>query len=167
MFKKIDPKMIEGNTFDMIGKQWMLITAGIGDDCNTMTASWGGLGVLWEKPVSFCFVRPQRYTYEYMEKYSYHTICFFDEKYREALNFCGTYSGRDYDKIAKTGLTKIDFEDRSTYFEEAKLVIVSRKIYYQDIDPNHFLDKSIDLNYKLKDYHRMYTGEIVSCMVKV
>lgn len=166
MFRKIDPREIGENVFDLIGKQWMLITAGTMENCNTMTASWGSFGVLWEKPMSFCFVRPHRYTYEFMEKNDFFTLSFFEEKYRDALNFCGAHSGRDHDKIGKTGLTKVDFEKKAVYFKEAKLILILRKIYFQDINPENFLDKTIDSNYKLKDYHRMYGGEIISCLVK-
>ena len=62
MFSRIDPKELDQNVFSMIGEQWMLVTAGTAERCNTMTASWGGLGVLWGKPVASVYSRPQRYT---------------------------------------------------------------------------------------------------------
>lgn len=62
MFGRIDPKELNQNVFSMIGEQWMLVTAGTAERCNTMTASWGGLGVLWGKPVATVYIRPQRYT---------------------------------------------------------------------------------------------------------
>ena len=80
--KKIDPKDISQNVFSLIGDQWMLITAGTAEKCNTMTASWGGLGVLWGGPAATCYIRPQRYTKEFVDREEYFTLSFFDESYR-------------------------------------------------------------------------------------
>lgn len=85
MLEKCDIKSVKGNVFSMIGDQWMLITAGTPERCNTMTASWGGLGVLWGANVATCYIRPQRYTYEFMEESEFFTLCFFGEAYRKAL----------------------------------------------------------------------------------
>ena len=104
-FKTVEIKDLQFNPFTLIDKEWMLITAGNEQKCNTMTASWGGLGELWKHYVSFIFVRPQRYTLEFIEKEDHYSLCFFDESYRKALSFCGSHSGRDYDKCKETGLT--------------------------------------------------------------
>jgi len=165
-FKSIKPTDIAENAFKLIGKDWMLITAGNGESFNTMTASWGGLGVIWNKNVCFCFVRPQRYTYEFLERESSFTLSFFDEKYRNALNICGSKSGRDCDKVAEAGLTPMVCSSGSVSFREARLVIECRKIYFQDIDPKNFLDDLIAGNYPKADYHRMYIGEITACWIK-
>lgn len=166
-FNKIEPGEIEGNPFKLIGADWMLITAGGSDSYNTMTASWGGMGVFWNRNVVWCVIRPQRYTYEFMEKADTFTLSFFDEEYRDALMVCGTKSGRNIDKAAETGLTPVDGNlDGTTAFKEARLVIECRKIYFQDLVPRNFVDPSIDENYPQKDYHRMYFGEIVNCWVK-
>ena len=98
-FKEIKPIEIPGNPIHLIGQEWMLITAGVSDHFNTMTASWGGLGELWFKPVCFCFVRPHRYTYEFMEQYEIFTLSFFSDAFKSQLNFCGSRSGRETDKV--------------------------------------------------------------------
>ncbi len=103
--REIDPKEITDNPFALIGNDWMLITAGSQRRFNTMTASWGGLGVLWGRQVAVCFVRPTRYTYGFMERSKRFTLSFFSRRCRSALNLCGTRSGRDVDKVAATGLT--------------------------------------------------------------
>lgn len=163
----IKPEEITDNTFKLIGSDWMLITVGSPESYNTMTASWGGFGVLWNKKVCFCVVRPVRYTYEFMERADNFTLSFFDEKYRNALNICGSKSGRNIDKAAETGLTPIAGKlSNTTSFAEARIVLECKKLYYQDIEPEHFLDKSIDENYPQKDYHRMYIGEIVNCLIE-
>jgi flavin reductase (DIM6/NTAB) family NADH-FMN oxidoreductase RutF len=149
----------------MIGNQWMLITAGNRDSFNMMTASWGGIGILWNKPVAFCFVRPQRYTFEFMEKYENFTLSFYDEGYRSALNLCGSHSGREIDKVKETGLTPA-FDDKAVYFDEAKLVLICRKLYSQDFEASSFFDKELLNNYKTGDYHRMYVSEIEKVLVK-
>jgi flavin reductase (DIM6/NTAB) family NADH-FMN oxidoreductase RutF len=165
-FNIIKPQELQENTFKLIGTDWMLITAGTAESFNTMTASWGGMGILWGKEICFCVVRPQRYTYEFMERNSQFTLSFFDKKYRKALNFCGKKSGRDVDKIASTGLTPISDKTGIVYFNEARIVLECRKIYFQDLNPENFIDPGIDKNYSSKDYHRMYVGEIARCLVK-
>lgn len=164
-YKEINPAEIQGNPIQLIGQEWMLITAGSPEHFNTMTASWGGLGELWFKPVCFCFVRPQRYTYEFMEKYEVFTISFFDELYKPQLNFCGSRSGRETDKVNECGFTPRKAENGSVFFNEARLVLECRKIYFQDLDPANFRDASILHNYPQKDFHRMYVGEITRALV--
>ncbi len=161
--KKINPDEINENIFKLIGKDWFLLTAGNIESYNTMTASWGGMGVLWNKKVVFCFVRPVRYTYDFMENTSGFTLCFFDEEYRDALNFCGKYSGRDVDKAKQTNLIPQKMENGKVYFEQAKLILECKKIYTSDLNPDSFLAKEIHSSYPQKDYHRMYIGEIENC----
>jgi flavin reductase (DIM6/NTAB) family NADH-FMN oxidoreductase RutF len=166
LFTVTDPEKITDNPFKLIGSDWMLITAGSRESFNTMTASWGGMGVIWNKKVCFCVVSPTRHTRLFTDSSSYFTLSFFEEQYREVLNYCGTHSGRDVNKIKETRLTPL-FGDDTIYFAEARLVFQCKKMYYQDIDPGNFLDPTIDKrNYPLKDYHRLYVGEIVSCLVK-
>jgi flavin reductase (DIM6/NTAB) family NADH-FMN oxidoreductase RutF len=144
----------------------MLITAGEPDAFNTMTASWGGLGVLWERKVAFCFVRPTRYTYEFLERSPNFTLSFFAETHRKALSYCGSHSGREKrDKVREAGLTAAK-DGAFLFFEEARMVLACRKLYFQDISPDRFLDDRINDMYPQKDYHRMYAGEIVKCLVK-
>jgi flavin reductase (DIM6/NTAB) family NADH-FMN oxidoreductase RutF len=162
-FTPTSPESLDENTFTLIGKEWMLITAGTIDHWNTMTASWGGLGVLWGKNVSFCFVRNTRYTFEFMNESPTFSLTFFDEKHRSALDYCGSNSGRDVDKAKETGLTPVEI-DGSVAFTEARLVLVCRKLYEQDMDPASFVDPSIADHYVQKDYHRIYVGEIVNCL---
>jgi flavin reductase (DIM6/NTAB) family NADH-FMN oxidoreductase RutF len=162
---EISPEAITDNAFKLIGKDWMLVAAGTEASFNTMTASWGGFGVLWDKKICFCVIRPTRYTYTFMEKSQDFTLSFLEERYRDVLTYCGTKSGKDVDKVAKTGLTPV-FDDGAVYFSEARLVMVCRKIYTQDIVPDNFLDPGIDKFYPKKDYHRMYMGEIRRCLRK-
>jgi len=164
-FKEVKPESLTDNPFRLIGSDWMLITAGTPERFNTMTASWGGLGVLWERKVCYIFIRPTRYTYEFIEKAGAFTLSFYGERYRKALQFCGTHSGRNTDKMQGTGLTPVS--DRGfVYFNEARLVLVCRKLYFQDIGPERFLDPSLEDLYPQKDYHRMYVGEIERCLIK-
>ncbi|OQX83491.1 hypothetical protein B6D60_10405 [candidate division KSB1 bacterium 4484_87] len=130
---------------------------------NTMTVAWGSFGVMWNKPFAHVVVRPTRFTFEFMEKFDTFTLTGFPEKFRDALTLLGTKSGRDGDKISEAGLTPIAATKvAAPAFAEADLVVECRKIYWQDFDPGHFQDKSIDENYPLKDYHRIYFGEIIS-----
>lgn len=161
MFKEIKPIEIPGNPIHLIGQEWMLITAGVSDHFNTMTASWGGLGELWFKPVCFCFVRPHRYTYEFMEQYEIFTLSFFSDAFKSQLNFCGSRSGRETDKVKECGFTVRETQSGGIFFDEARLVLECRKIYFQDLLPDRMLDKTVLKNYPQQDYHRMYVGEIL------
>ncbi|MEO0108962.1 MAG: flavin reductase [candidate division WOR-3 bacterium] len=157
---------ISDNVFKLIDEDWMLITAGTIREWNTMTAGWGGLGVLWSRPVAFVFVRPTRYTYHFMEKARRFTLSFFDERYRKALLFCGSKSGRDVDKAKATGLTPVSSSPGTVHFAQARMVMICRKLYYQDLNPEAFLSPAIMRNYPQRDFHRMYVGEITRCLVR-
>lgn len=154
------------NPFTTIGKEWMLITAG-DEKHNTMTASWGGLGVLWGKNVATVYIRESRYTIEFVEDSDYFSLCVFDEMYRDALNFCGTKSGRDFDKDKEANLTAL-YDQKAPYYAEAKLVFICKKLYHQNMTEDSFIDKSIlDDVYPDRDLHRVFVGEIVEVLEKV
>lgn len=163
MFQKITVRDLQKSPVQMIAEDWALLTAGTKTDFNTMTVSWGGVGALWGRDVAFVFVRPQRYTYQFMEKYDSFTLSFFDGAYKPELGLCGSKSGRELDKCAETGLVPVEAEHGVT-FAQAKTVLVCRKIAFQDIEPNGFLDPAIAKNYTAGDYHRMYVGEITSVL---
>ena len=163
-FKQIAIEALSFNPFTKIGSEWMLITAGDSQKHNTMTASWGGLGVLWGKNVATVYIRPQRYTFEFVENSGFHSICFFDGKYREALDICGSMSGRDIDKPSKAGLSA-NFSESAPYYEEASLVFICRKLYCQDIEEKQFVDNSLPEDiYPDRDFHRMYVSEIMKVL---
>ena len=163
------PAEFPGTPFQRIGSDWMLITAGdVAKDkgnWNTMTASWGGLGVLWAKYVAFLFIRPSRHTFEFANNSSLITLSFFGESYRDTLNLCGMKSGRDTDKAAATGLTPVVFNDEpfsgAIGFREASDILICRNLYTHDIDPGKFVDASIEHHYKGKDYHRVFYAELL------
>lgn len=167
MFKKIDITELIFNPFTKIGKEWTLITAGNMEHFNTMTASWGQLGILWNKNVFTCYIRPNRYTYEFIEDGEYFTASFLGEDFRKALSFCGSHSGRDCDKMAETGLVPTEIGGCVT-FEQADMIIVCRKLYSYDLQESGFLtDDGIPEQFFSKDpYHRAYISEITAVYVK-
>lgn len=167
LFKEISIRDLQDNVVKLIGDDWMLITAGTIDSCNMMTASWGGIGNLWNVPVAFIFIRPQRYTYQFTESEKYFTLTFFEEKDREILNFCGSTSGKYVNKIEKTGLIPLETENKNVYFKQARLVIECEKIYSDFIDPQGFTSNEIPENtYPKHDFHKMYIGKILKVLVR-
>ena len=166
-FKEIKAEEIKENTFEMIGKKWMLITAEKNNgEVNTMTASWGGIGVLWRKNVAFIFIRPQRFTKEFVDESNRFSLTFFDESYRKELGYLGTASGRDENKIEKAKLI-VEHENKVPIFKEAETVIICRKLYVQPLEEEFFIDKkSNEECYPDKDYHVMYVGEIEKILIK-
>lgn len=163
-FKEIAADELMLNPFEKIGKEWFLVTAGDSEEYNTMTASWGFMGIMWGKNSFITVVRPVRHTYEFMEKSELFTISYLPNEKRDVLNFCGSHSGRDCDKAKEAGITPV-FSDGTVFFEEAELVFVCRKVYSQDMDINLLAD---DLkHFCSKDpMHKQYIGEIVKVYAK-
>ena len=169
--KEINAYDLKINPMHAIAKEWMLITAG--DDksgYNTMTASWGHMGSIWGSgggmPTAICYVRPQRYTRQFIDREPMYTLSFLPvDQYRKALSYLGSRSGRDEDKVTNAGLHPV-FGDGYTYFEEANLVLVCRKVYQTPILESGFVDtKVLNDAYPDRDFHDMYIGEIVKVLV--
>ena len=166
IFKKISAHELTDRPIGMIAKDWMLVTAIKPDGTsNCMTASWGGLGELWGKPVAFLFIRPQRYTHEFTEAGDVMTLTWFDEQMRDKLAFCGAKSGRDVDKIAECGLTAVTDGDRAIYYSEATRVMKLKKLYADTLSPDRCFDPEIfPFHYPQKDYHTVYICEILEIL---
>lgn len=166
-FKELNIDDFNCNPFSKIGKDWMLISSGTAEKFNTMTASWGGFGVMWGKNVAFTFIRPQRYTKEFVDNNERFSLCFFDDSYKKSLSYLGSVSGRDENKVEKCGLTSC-FVDGVPCFEEADLVIVCRKLYVQEMVDSCFVDGSLDGKwYENEDYHFMYVSEVERIVVGI
>ena len=164
--KEISVEELKVNPSTLIGKEWALLTAGNKDGkTNAMTASWGFAGVMWGKNCLITAIRPQRYTKEFVDKSDYYTLSFLPDGHREAQSYLGSHSGRDENKLAKTDLTGTATDDYA-YIEQAKLVLVCKKLYRQPMTPDSFIDKSlIEKCYAAGDFHEMYVGEIVKVLV--
>ncbi|MBN2178288.1 MAG: flavin reductase [Deltaproteobacteria bacterium] len=160
--KELKTKQLKIKAVDFWLKKWPVLTSGTIEHFNSMTIGWGSIGGIWWKPFVQVVVRPSRYTFEFMEKYSTFTVCSFPESYRDALQVLGNKSGRDGDKITETGLTVVASKVvEAPSYKEADLVLECRKMYWQDMEPAHFIDPTIEDSYPEKDYHRIYYGEIL------
>lgn len=165
MFKEINIKELKNNPVSLFSDSWALLTSGDKEKYNTMTVSWGMMGELWNKDVCTVFVRPQRYTYEFMENNDGFTLSFFSPEYKTALSYCGSKSGRDVDKAKETGITPMEVKD-AVAFEEAEIIISCKTLYKQDMTENSFMDKTIIDKCYNGDYHRIYVGEVTKVLVK-
>lgn len=163
--KEIKPEEFRESVFQVIGKEWLLVTGEADGRSNAMTASWGGMGILWGKPVAFLFIRPTRYTKEFIDKADGLTLSVFPEERRKMMNYFGTVSGRDEDKIKKSGLT-VKHDRGRTYFDEARVTMLCRKLYAQEMKPECFIDKACDEKWYQGDYHTMYIAEIETILVQ-
>ena len=164
--KEISHDHFNENSFNMIGKDWLLITAEKDGRVNTMTASWGGLGIMWNKKVAYIFIRPQRYTKEFVDSADRLSISVLPNSYRRELGYLGRVSGRDEDKISNANLTVKQYED-VPYFDEARLTLICKKLYAQALKEECFIDKGIiDEWYAERDYHIMYVVEIEKILEK-
>lgn len=171
--KEISIKDIKINPFQMFGENWAALAAGnLENGYNAMTIAWGHLGTLWERdshtnhlPTAICYVRPSRYTKNFLDKESYFTISCFSDEYKKALGYLGSHSGSNSDKIKNSGLTP-EFINNTTYFAEAQTVYICRKLYQAPLLESGFAEKGlVDFNYPLKDFHEMYVGEIIKVLI--
>ena len=165
-YKSIEADKIPGNIIKMLKEDWMLITAGNDQQFNMMTAGWGGLGMMFGKPVAFCFIAPTRFTYQLMEKNNTYTLSFYTETYRDALKICGSKSGSDTDKVKATGLTPITTPNGSKAFAEAWMIIECRKAVAQSITPEAITDPKLKEEWSSKQLYKMFIGEIINVWVK-
>lgn len=164
LFKKINLNSLSEDYFNILNNEWGLLTAGNPESFNTMTVSWGSFGIMWNKPVIFCFVRPQRYTYEFMNRNHYFTLSFFTPEYKSALDYCGKNSGRNTDKMKATELVPYPTDLGNIIFEQSRLAFECKKLYSGILQAENFVDHSIiKSTYQNGDFHRMFVGEIVNC----
>jgi len=149
-----------------IKKDWALLTAGNEEEFNTMTISWLELGHLWNKNVATIFVRPQRYTKEFVDKEDYFTISILPNEYINELAYLGRVSGRDEDKLNSTTINP-EFTSNTVYMREAEIVFICKKIYVSQFDSNKFITDDIKEDmYQMEDYSYVYIGEIEKILVK-
>jgi len=166
-FTEIHPEQITDNVFKLLDKDWMLVTAGKPDDYNTMTASWGHMGILWSLPVAIAYIRPQRYTFGFANRYDDFTLSFFTEQYREALDFCGNHSGRDFDKARETGLTPVETGRGNVTFRQARMVLECHKLYKDELKKENFLDPGLARDkYPNDDFSHIFMNHILHVWLK-
>lgn len=170
-YDRIDPSMLPDNIIDLIGKQWMLVTAGDKESFNTMTASWGGMSFVWNRPATIIYIRDTRYTYQFLQEEEGFTLSFFPEQYRGALNICGNRSGRDTDKIKDAGLTPLETPSGLMSFDEARMIIECKKMLVQELDYNN-LTAPYKAQIMAESYqnepskHQLFISEITNIWLK-
>lgn len=166
-FQPFPTDLLELNPFTKIGTEWMAVTAGDSEKVNTMTASWGTIGVLWGKNVVSVFIRDSRYTKEFIDKQKTFSLTFFDPKLKSALKYFGAVSGRNEDKIASAKMNIGYAKDGTPYIDEGNLILICRKLSATKISPDQFIDAEIDdAWYKDKDYHTMYVAEVTEVLAR-
>jgi len=165
--ERIEPNQLTENFFETMANEWMLIAAGDKEKFNVMTASWGGIGYLWNKPVVYVFIRPERYTFEFIEKKDLFTISFLGKDNKDIHKICGSKSGRDIDKVKETGLVPHFTELGNVTFEQSRLTLECKKLYSDTIKKECFADQAfIERWYDTHgDFHQMYVAEIVNAWI--
>jgi flavin reductase (DIM6/NTAB) family NADH-FMN oxidoreductase RutF len=165
VFQPLETETMEFNPFTAIGKDWALVSAGSKTKANTMTISWGGVGVLWGKNVAFIFVRDSRYTKEFLDNYEFFSISFMGKDYKNALNYCGSHSGRDVDKVKEAGLTW-NYKHSIPFIDEGDFVFICHKLSATRITEDSFISPDVKNWYADGDMHTMYVGEIMDFLAK-
>ena len=157
--------LLEINPFTKIANEWMLVAAGNQEKVNALTASWGGLGVLWGKNVAFIFVRDSRYTKEFLDTGEFFSVSFMSQEYKDALNYCGSHSGRNGDKVPEAGLTW-NYKLSIPFIDEGNFILLCHKLSAIKLTEDSFLTPEIAKWYKDGDLHTMYVGEIIELMAR-
>ena len=168
---KLHPVELERLTPEILhvfGRQPPLLTAGDKTGLNTMTIGWCQLGCVWNLPTCTVYVRPERYTYQFMESHNYFTVSVFPADRKKDMAFCGTKSGRDVDKVKECGLTLCYGAGDAPFFEEAEWVLVCRKLFVQDLEASCVTDERVLKSYTpaMGGWHRAYVGEVVEAYQK-
>jgi flavin reductase (DIM6/NTAB) family NADH-FMN oxidoreductase RutF len=171
LFKQISPEEICDDVFTLVGKVFPVITAGKEDYYNSMTASGGGLGILFKKPTTWCILRADRYTLEIIQKVQTYTLSYFPNEYKEQILFLGSKSGRDSEKMKEVELTSIKTPSGDISFKEARLIIECKLMQITTPAPNDFYTQEakdyINEAYKeASDYRKYVFGEITNVWVK-
>ncbi len=165
-YREVKASDIPGNFYELISKDWMLITSGNKEKFNMMTASWGTFGQLYGRPVMTCYILPSRYTYQLIEKNDTYTLTFYKSNYKKALQYCGNHSGRDENKVKGSGLTPISTPDGTMAFNEAWLIVECKKILTQSFTTDAVKDEKLKAQWEGKAMHKMYIGEVLHVWMK-
>lgn len=169
MKTKIEPNCLTDNYIKLIGQDWMLVSAASGDKFNAMTASWGGVGFLWNKPVAFIFIRPERYTFEFIESANHFSLSFFMDEYKPVLSVMGSKSGRDIDKMGNSGLTPYFTSNGTPAFKEARITLECRTLYSTMLTKENFIDVAPMQKWYGNGHgslHKMYVAEIENVWIE-
>ena len=171
LFKQISPEEISDDVFTLTGKIFPVITAGKKELYNSMTASGGGMGLLFRKPTTWCLLRSDRYTLELMQKEQRYTMSYFPKKYMEQVIFLGSKSGRDSAKMKEVKLTSIQTPSGNLSYEEARLIIECKLTLITTPSPDDFCTQEArdylkEVYKSASDYRKYVFGEITHVFVK-
>lgn len=165
-FQDVTPDYMECNPFEKIGKEWMLVTAGDEEKANTMTASWGGMGVMWGKNVVYVVIRQSRYTKEFIDKQGSFSLSFLGEKHRNMLKYLGSISGRTEDKIKEANV-ELNYHKGVPFIDQGNLALICKVMSATQIKPEEFVAEGIEEQwYADKDYHTLYIAEITDILAR-
>ena len=149
-----------------------ILSSGTKEKYNSMTIGWAQFGVVWRKPVVSVYVKPERYTFEFMEKNNIFTVSFFDKEYSKALGIYGSKSGRDVNKENESGLHIKFLDNGGITFDEAEEVFVCKmlgKAYIEDENSypglKAFYEKQKKY-FKTMKPHALFIGEIIEHYVR-
>ena len=166
-FKKCTINDLKESFSNLIGEKYALITVFDKNNLNMMTASWGSMGIMWNKNVVNVVVRPSRYTYDFLMNNEYFTLNFLQDGNADVYKLCGSKSGRDCDKVKASGLIPIEIESSKFAFDKSEYVFVCKKLYAQPMRKEYFVSSEYgDKTYPNDDVHTMFIAELEEIYVQ-
>ncbi|MDR1096778.1 MAG: flavin reductase [Tannerella sp.] len=171
LFSPIEAKDIPGDVFTHVGSDYTVITAGNPSHYNSMVASWGGWGILFNRPATWCFLRSSRYTLELIRREQTYTMTYFDGAYREDIMLFGTKSGRDTEKMKESKLTSVQTPAGNMTYKEARLIIECKLVEITTVSPDDFHTEEgrkfiTEAHAETGDYHKTVFGEITAVWLR-
>ncbi|MDR1343376.1 MAG: flavin reductase [Prevotellaceae bacterium] len=171
LFQPIEAKDIPGDVFTHVGSDFTVITAGNPSRYNSMVASWGGWGILFGKPATWCYLRSNRYTLEMMRKEQTYTMAYFNQEYKDDIMLFGAKSGRNTDKMKESKLTSVQTPSGSMAYKEARLIIECKLFEVTTVAPDDFYTEEgrkfiVDAHAETGEYHKVVFGEIASVWLR-
>lgn len=157
---------IPGNIIHLLEESGVLLTIGTGAALDMAVVEWGGLGTLFDKPVTYCFVTPSTAADQALNQGGFYTISFFANSYKNVLQQCEALSGSDTTKVKTAGLTPVMTPTATPTFGEASIIIECHKLLQQPLTYDKITDASESRKWVAQPVPSLYIGEILNVWIK-
>lgn len=152
------------NVYKEVLPAGVFLTTKNNGEVNTMTMGWGTAGFIWNQDILMAPVRKSRYTHKFLENSEYFTVSVpLDGQHKKELQYCGTKSGRDHDKIKERSLELEEVEECNVpVIKNNNLHFICKIKYKQDMLEENLDQDILEKKYPDRDMHTFYYGEVIA-----